>query len=158
MNWIEKAVEEMAEQYFSVGKHSQKILKKDLAYIITKYAPVIDAEKIAKIIDKKYEEWAENEWEEYPGEDWAVPEIAKLITDSIDLDITWVDGKAEWGIFELGIWQPGNCWWWKIQAGTINNSMATLAICKEEMKSESVAQQACGKALRSIVCGVKSRT
>ena len=45
--------------------------------------PVIDAGKLAEIIDVRYSRWAYNEWINYPGEHEATHEIAQLITDSL---------------------------------------------------------------------------
>ena len=61
----------------------------------SKHAPVIDAEKLAEKISNDY--WLppfEPDELFLERKEKVKREVAQLITSSIDLNITWVDGKA----------------------------------------------------------------
>ena len=82
VNWIEEALDEIGNSAIGDREHWKQI--------ILSHAPVIDAEKLAeKIVDKVI-----GNYELHTGSQFA-KEIENLITDSIDLNITWKDGRAE---------------------------------------------------------------
>ena len=79
MNWIEKATEEILIES-KIGWTSER---EKIEAIILSHAPVIDACKIA---------WAIKEAGHISI--FEVDKVEDIISDSIDLNITWVDGKA----------------------------------------------------------------
>ncbi len=157
MNWIEKAAEECIN---AVGSNRQNVIEaigeNTFADIILKHAPVIDAEKIAKKVCHQHNEW---EQEEMQGRCLTQAEhyrlTAKIITDNIELDITWVDGKAEWGEFTLVVEEPvlgtdNKYWLWKLRCVSVEHTVKM-----EPAKTQELAVQACETALKKILAGVK---
>lgn len=145
-NWVEEVVEEINRTPQNVP-----ITGDDVKKIILSHAPVIDAERIAKklLAGTKVVEMWEKKYACITND----PEyIAQLISDAIDLNIEWVDGKAEWGQFNMQI----------IDALDGRKSIyeyrlflrSYVAKAGRENKKE-LAQQACEKALRGIITGVK---
>ncbi len=108
------------------------------------HTPVIDAERLAEKINKAFGE---------PYSKDGRAKIARIITDSRDLDITWVDGKAEWGEFTLKAWQVNR----------FGQFVSVIEMCdgyceiwtSDYLESQELAQQACVDALRRIVTGGK---
>ena len=110
----------------------------------------IDAEKLARSI-----------WEWFCYADVTpknhIEAITKLITDSIDLNITWKDDKAEWGIFKLSVVSGGykmgtEFYNWEL-VGDFDDVVRNNDI---PVESHADAIKACEQALWSVVCGVKS--
>ncbi len=156
-NWIEKAVDEIIGHFPNYLKKSFAPHEKGfIQEAITKHAPVIDAEKLAQVIDKKYERWGEDEWSKYPGEDEAIPEITQLITDNMTLDIEWVKANtvrteyvANFGRFHLYACDIMSGWSATVCLGH-HTSYSDV-----RLESLELAQQACVTALKKILSGVK---
>ncbi len=111
------------------------------------HAPVIDAEKLAEKIQSegftKYERSSPNPEKR---------ELIQLISDGIDLRLDWVDGKAEWGIFRLRVqYNIEDSWWAALDLGSAQSSRWS----ETDIESQELAQQACEKALKRIITGVR---
>jgi len=113
---------------------------------MSKY-PVIDAEAIATEI------WHSDKPD--------VPEIAKIITDNIDLKLDWRDGKAEWGDWRLQVrYTPETEEFYYQWDGSVifydkdedyKNTVKQII----PVDTQELAQAACESALKKIICGVK---
>ncbi len=115
---------------------------------------MIDAELAAEKIWEKYSAV----WATAFGSDNPVYEpnhikkiIAKLITDNMTLDITWKDGKAEWGEFSLEIINTNEGWHWTLYSCGLP---AKCGGSRCKLNSEEAAK-ACETALKKIICGIK---
>ncbi len=152
-NWIEKCADSIAVMSrIKVYEKNIMAFKNQIAAEILSHAPVVDAEKLAEKIAEDY--WIppfEPDKLFLERKEGVKKEVAQLITDNIELDITWVAGKAFWGIFTLFCWGNENREWsWDITTGA-----GGYIIEEGEVLTEELAQQACESELRRIVTGGK---
>lgn len=82
-------------------------------------------------------------------------ELAQLITDNIDLKLDWVDGKAEWGDFELYISDSKTAFHKKYWHLYLHTSQIQCIIRLGHIRGKRNAQQACESALKRILTGQK---
>lgn len=156
-SWIEKATEEILIES-KIGWTSER---KKIEAIIQSHAPVIDAEEAANEIWNKYSAvWVTAFGESNVGTDKLSEKliepshikkiIAQLITSNLDLRVDWVDGKAEWGEFELTVDFAHDKWWWQLWGfgEAIKDSPTSY-------DTQALAEAACINALKRIVCGIK---
>lgn len=67
---------------------------------------------------------------------------------TIDLELGWQDNAVEWGIFKLSVWDaPDDVWGWQLAFG-IEERFG-------EKPTKELAIEACKKALKRIITGVK---
>ena len=128
----------------------KRVAKELIGQAILSHAPVINAEALAEKIYSFNAEQVRNHQSAM-----CTVSIAQLIADSIDLRLDWVDGKVSWGGFTLIIEEPvlntsNNHWLWKVGYGA-----SPVFLEMEPAKSQALAIEACGKALKRIITGVK---
>lgn len=158
MNWIEKVIESLkkakflfqskyAEGYDELWERDALLLRKT----IVSHAPVIDAEALAEIMEQQLSVWRLGSIirDPIPEKEKRESILAQLITSSIDLDITWSEGLAEWGNFQLEVQPYGDEYYWFIELSECGTEYSGYK------KSQEDCQQACEQALRSIVSGIK---
>lgn len=133
----------------------KRVAKELINQVILSHAPVIDAEKLAEkmigLYAGKYDSAFFNDVSDIPPIKNQIKEFAQLISDSIDLNLVWADGKAKWGGLTLECLPAGDDsgdWEWEID-GT------KCPIKHGSGQSESNVKQACATALRKILTGVK---
>jgi len=141
MNWISKAADAIAVMS-RIKIYEKNILafKNQIAVEILSHAPVIDAEKIALKIKQAGH---------ITG--FEVENVTQLISDSIDLNIEWVDGRASWGIFKLVIiGSKDSPYHYQILFGGSN-----IFFVDDPHPTQELAQQAATTKLKKILTGVK---
>ena len=157
-NWIEKAAEEINDR---ANLQSSGYIFDVIAKYAPVLTPVVDAQKIAKKICHQHNEWNQ---EEMQGQCLTQAEhyrlTAQLITDNIELDITWVektvrDSKAfvaSWGDFELFVYKTDTGWNWEI---LMECEMGTEVKNSGNAPDQKGATKDCVDALKRIVTGGK---
>ena len=152
MNWIDKAAEEICHtehcNYLSENSYE------DIANIILSHAPVIDAEALAEKLAEAHLLDGEGFTDSY---DKFLCHVVSVITSSRDLNITWVEAEtvrtetvASYGRFYLYACDSGVDGWTAYLCFDSHRIMEA-----PNLKSLELAQQACEKALKGIITGVK---